>query len=91
MLKSGAKLKLSIPGADADWSRDGQFVYLYVLGKARAWWRVRVRDRKLELLRSRTDVPEPGDYWFVPAPDRSIITWQEINTDEIYALDWEAP
>ncbi len=73
------------------WSRDGQFVYFYVWGKERAWWRVRVRDRKLELIRSRKDVPEPGDYWFTPAPDGSIITWRDIRATEIYALDWETP
>ncbi len=83
--------ELAPSGAYPRWSRDGQFVYFYVVGKDRAWWRVRVRDRKLEVLRRMTDVPEPHDYWFTLAPDGSIITWREIKSTEIYALDWEAP
>ncbi|MGA7415357.1 MAG: winged helix-turn-helix domain-containing protein [Bryobacteraceae bacterium] len=83
--------ELAPSGAYPSWSRDGQFVYFDVYGKDRAWWRVRVRDRKLELLRRMTDVPEPPDYWFAPAPDGSIITWRDVTTSEIYALDWEAP
>ncbi len=82
---------LAPSGSYPDWSPDGQFVYYYVAGKDRAWWRVRVRDRKLELVRRMTDVPEPNSYWFVPAPDGSIITWREVNMSDIYALNWEAP
>ncbi len=85
------RTKLAEMGAYPTWSRDGQFVYFYVSGEDRAWWRVRVRDRKLELLRRMTDVPEPPEDWFVPAPDGSIITGRDVATTEIYALDWEAP
>jgi hypothetical protein len=28
---------------------------------------------------------------FAPAPDNSLITTRSIGTDEIHALDWEAP
>ncbi|HUE01463.1 MAG TPA: hypothetical protein VMR62_17960 [Bryobacteraceae bacterium] len=30
-------------------------------------------------------------YWFAPAPNNSLITARSVGTDEIYALDWEAP
>jgi hypothetical protein len=29
--------------------------------------------------------------WFAAAPDNSLITAHDLATDEIYALDWEAP
>jgi hypothetical protein len=29
--------------------------------------------------------------WFVPAPGNSFITARSVGTDELYALDWEAP
>jgi hypothetical protein len=34
-------------------------------------------------------LPEGG--WFAAAPDNSLITARDAGTDEIYALDWEAP
>jgi hypothetical protein len=29
--------------------------------------------------------------WFAIAPNNSLITARDAGTDEIYALDWEAP
>jgi hypothetical protein len=29
--------------------------------------------------------------WFTPAPNNSFIAVRSAGTDEIYALDWDAP
>jgi hypothetical protein len=32
-----------------------------------------------------------GYGWFAAAPNNSLITARDAGTEEIYALDWEAP
>jgi hypothetical protein len=32
-----------------------------------------------------------NDNWFGIAPDNSLITFRSVGTDEIFALDWDAP
>jgi Tol biopolymer transport system component len=71
------------------WSTDGTFLFYRTFGNDACWWRVRMRDRKTER------IPIPKNIrvtdWFAPAPDNSVITARSVGTDEIYALDWEAP
>ena len=71
------------------WSRDGQDIYFVT---ADSIFRVRVTDGKLEKLAS----PENGSGiqhspWFSLAPDDSPLVLRDMSTQEIYALDWEAP
>jgi eukaryotic-like serine/threonine-protein kinase len=67
------------------WSRDG--ASLFFVADSGGVWRVWMRDRKVE------SVPTLAHFWgwFGAAPDNSLITSHEVGTDEIYALDWEAP
>jgi Tol biopolymer transport system component len=66
-----------------NWSRDG--ATLYFLADS-WWWRVRMSDRKVEAL-----VKSDMSQWFASAPNNSLIAQRDTGTDEIYALDWEAP
>jgi len=50
---------------------------------------VRMRDRKTERVAALKNM-QVGK-WFAPAPNNSLITTRSVGTDEIYALDWEAP
>jgi hypothetical protein len=52
--------------------------------------RVRVADHKLERLFSLKNV-RLADNWTGLAPDDSPLVLRDIGTQEIYALDWEAP
>jgi len=70
------------------WSRDGQFLFFHC---KTGWWRVRVRDRRAELVNSLKDVSLVDFGWFAIAPDDSLITARKTGVAEIYALDLELP
>ena len=79
-----------------NWSRDGK--YFYFDGTVRgepAFYRLRVSDRKLERVGSLKDLGRlaSGTFgtWTGLAPDDSPLALRDIGTQEIYALDWEAP
>ena len=71
------------------WSRDGESLFYRSFGDDASWWRVRLRDRKAERVAALKNM-EVTD-WFAPASNNSLITARSVGTDEIYALDWEAP
>jgi Tol biopolymer transport system component len=71
------------------WSRDGESLFYEVIGDDAAWWRVRMGDRKTERVAPLKNMRVT--LWFAPAPNNSLITAHSVSTDEIYALDWEAP
>jgi Tol biopolymer transport system component len=71
------------------WSRDGESLFYETFGDDASWWIVRMRDRKTERVAALKNMRVT--LWFAPAPDNSLITTRRIGTDEIYALDWEAP
>jgi Tol biopolymer transport system component len=71
------------------WSPDGEYLFYETPGDDTSWWRVRLRDRKTERV-ARLKNMRVGQ-WLAPAPDNSLITAPNVGTDEIYALDWEAP
>jgi hypothetical protein len=50
-----------------------------------------MRNRKVEQVTDWTNIRVAGWGWFAAAPDNSLITARDAGTDEIYALDWEAP
>ena len=51
-----------------------------------------MRDRKVEKVVTDWGNIRVADWdWYAAAPDNSLITAREVGTDEIYALDWEAP
>lgn len=56
-------------------------------------FRVQVRDRKLEQVVSLKDFRNaPADWgWLGLAPDDSPLLLRDATTEDVYALDWEAP
>ena len=78
-----------------NWSRDGKHFYFKgTVGGEPAFYRLRVTDHKLERLASLKDVGRlAGTFapWTGLGPDDSPLALRDIGTQEIYALDWEAP
>jgi len=75
-------------GGWPNWSADGEFLYF---SKDSDWWRVRIRDRKAELVGGAKNFMLANWGWFVVAPNDSVIAARNIGTGDIYALDWELP
>jgi serine/threonine protein kinase/Tol biopolymer transport system component len=75
------------------WSRNGDYVYFLHEGDQPSVMRVRIRDRKPERVADLKDFPQAGyyGYWLGLAPDDSPLLLRDLGTQEIYALDWEAP
>jgi Tol biopolymer transport system component len=75
------------------WSRNGDYVYFLHEGDQASVMRVRIRDRKPERVADLKDFPQAGyyGYWLGLAPDDSPLLLRDLGTQEIYALDWEAP
>jgi Tol biopolymer transport system component len=76
------------------WSSDSVYIYFDTLGADPAFFRVRVRDRKVERIVSLRDVPRSvGSFgpWTGLAPDGSPLIQRDASLDEIYVLDWDAP
>jgi Tol biopolymer transport system component/DNA-binding winged helix-turn-helix (wHTH) protein len=86
---------VSGPAAYPNWSHDGSYVYFinpYIAEPA--VYRIRISDRKLELVttlgRHRLGWNIAGK-WTGLAGDDSPLVLRDTGSDEIYALDWEAP
>jgi Tol biopolymer transport system component len=76
-----------------NWSRDGNYVYFNNLNNT-GFYRVRVRDRKVEQVASLAGITLAGDplaEWTGLAPDDSPMLLLDTSIDEIYAVDWTAP
>jgi len=78
------------------WSHDGQYVHFDSTAEGEpAFYRVQVKDRKLERVASLKDVKRPTSgslgIWTGLAPDDSPLALRDISTYEIYALDWQLP
>jgi len=71
------------------WSRDGDF--LFFLPESGGVSRIWMRHRKVERVTNWGNIRVAGWGWFAIAPNNSLITARDAGTDEIYALDWEAP
>ena len=83
------------PGAYPNWSHDGSYIYFinpYIAEPA--VFRVRISDRKLELVtslsRQRLGWSIAGK-WMGLAGNDSPLVLRDAGSEEIYALDWEAP
>lgn len=83
------------------WSHDGRYIYFQDKGKGidapPRLVRISIPGRKLETLldmarsmhvSARADTLIP---WSGLAPDDSLLVARDISTEEIYALDWQAP
>jgi WD40 repeat protein len=76
-----------------NWSRTGDYLYYLHEGNQPSVMRVRIRDRKLERVADLKDFRQAGyfGYWLGMAPDDSPLLLRDTGTQEIYALDWQAP
>jgi serine/threonine protein kinase/Tol biopolymer transport system component len=77
-----------------EWSRNGEWVHFDTIGSDPGFFRVRLRDRKLERLASLKGVPRTAGTigtWAGLAPDDSLLVQRDVGANEIYALNWEAP
>jgi eukaryotic-like serine/threonine-protein kinase len=83
-----ARLPIGYP----NWSRDSKFIFFDTAGNEPALYRVRISDRKVEQLVSLRNIRRTGTYaWTGLALDDSPVLLRDAGTDEIYALDWQAP
>jgi len=78
------------------WSHDGQYLYFdTTLNDDPAFFRIRISDRKLDRLVSLKGVQrfwaELGGQWTGLAPDDSLLLVRDTSSQEIYALDFQAP
>ena len=78
----------------SNWSRDGRYVYYERHGSEHAIMRVRVDDHRVEEVVSLENIKRAGvggGFWFGLTPDDSPLVLHDTGTQEIYALDWQAP
>ena len=86
---------VSLPIGYPSWSHDGQYIYFdTTLSEDAAFFRIRISDHKLERLLSlkgeRRFWGQLGQ-WTGLAPDDSLLLVRDTSSQEIYALDWQAP
>jgi Tol biopolymer transport system component/DNA-binding winged helix-turn-helix (wHTH) protein len=85
----------NMPIGYPSWSHDGQYIYFdTALNEDSAFYRVRISDHKLERLFSLKGMRRywgPFGPWTGLTPDDTPIMVRDISSQEIYALDWEAP
>jgi len=74
------------------WSRDGQYVYFLQQG-SQGLIRIGIRDRKVEQVADLKGFQLTGYWglWLGLAPDDSPLLLKDTGSQEIVALDWQAP
>jgi len=87
-----AKIGVGYP----EWSREGDYIYFTGVptgGQPARVFRVRISDHKLEQVVSLKDFRQAPGWggWTGLAPDDSPLLVRDAGTQDIYALDWEAP
>jgi Tol biopolymer transport system component len=82
-----------VSGAYATWSKTADYVYFLHWDEPRSVMRVRIRDRKLERVADLKNLGQAGQFLLslALAPDDSPLLTRDTGTEEIYALDWQAP
>jgi len=85
--------ELSGEGFYPSWSADGKALFFGSFPVvSKSCWRIRIRDGKAERFLDMEKHKLGTDFgWFLPATGNQIITTRGIGTQEIYALEWEAP
>jgi Tol biopolymer transport system component len=75
------------------WSRDGKYVYFLQQEPDVGVFRIGIRDRKVEQVVSVKGFQLTGYWgmWLGLAPDDSPLLLKDTGSQEIVALDWEAP
>jgi eukaryotic-like serine/threonine-protein kinase len=84
-----AKITANFP----NWSKSGEYIYFLHEEDHPSVMRVRVSDGNLEQVADLKNFPQAGYYtiWLGMAPDDSPLLLRDTGTEEIYALDWQAP
>ena len=86
-------LKMNV--GSISWSPDSKYVYFDTgLSKDAAFFRLRIADRKLERvadLRGLRRVVFAGFPWSGITPDGAPLLLRDTSSQEVYALDFEAP
>jgi Tol biopolymer transport system component/predicted Ser/Thr protein kinase len=80
-------------GGFPNWSADGRYVYFLRWPENPAVLRVRASDRKVERVADLKNLRITGYFniWLGVAPDDSPLLLRDTGSQDIYALDWEAP
>jgi eukaryotic-like serine/threonine-protein kinase len=75
------------------WSQDGKYVYFLQQEPDAGVFRVGIRDRKLEQVTSLKGLQMTGYFglWLGLAPDDSPLLLKDTGSQDVVALDWEAP
>ena len=76
-----------------NWSHDGQYVYVLDTRSKNAVVRIRIADRKTEIVAELKAFASAGRYGGALAltPDDSPLLLRDTGTQDIYSVDWEAP
>ena len=76
-----------------NWSKNGDYVYFLHEENQPSIMRIRIRDRKVERVADLKNFRQTGywNVWLGLAPDDSPLLLRDTGTQEIYALDWQAP
>ena len=76
-----------------NWSADGRYVYFLRWPDNPAVLRVHASDRKVERVADLKNLRITGYFniWLGVAPDDSPLILRDTGSQDIYALDWEAP
>jgi len=76
-----------------NWSADGRYVYFLRVPDNPSVLRIRISDRKVEQVADMKDLPMTGivAVWLGLAPDDSPLLLRDTGSQDVYALDWEAP
>jgi serine/threonine protein kinase/Tol biopolymer transport system component len=84
-----AKITMGFP----NWSKSSDYVYFLHEEDQPSVMRIRIRDRKIERVADLKNFRQTGFYtqWLGMAPDDSPLLLRDTGTQEIYALDWQAP
>jgi hypothetical protein len=76
-----------------NWSRDGRYIYFLRWPDNPAVRRIGVSDRRVERVADLKGLLITGYYgiWLGLAPDDSPLLVRDTGSQDIYALDWQAP
>jgi len=80
-------------GGYPSWSRDGQYLYFLQMQPNAGVFRVGIRDRKIEQVANLKGFQLTGyfGFWLGLATDDSPLLLKDSGSQEIVALDWQAP
>jgi Tol biopolymer transport system component/DNA-binding winged helix-turn-helix (wHTH) protein len=76
-----------------NWSKDGRYIYVLDLGGKGAVLKFRISDHKVEQVVDLKNFVSGGQAgnWLALAPDDSPLLLRDVGSQDVYALDWEAP